>query len=452
MKKIPAPPPTRALRLGLAALVAAAIAAACDEASTPLTPADEASSPAESRQAASWTATAQGESMTELTRAVALALGHQGLRTRVLQDMRRAPYLEHKLDFSSYLRGESGGILRAAMRNAAELSGSEIHELLDAAPELEFYMPVVEHRRTWTGGDEVVVASGQDDEDRPVGFDTSGESVPLEVDAPPETPVFVLVPSETDFSSPINPLNYANRDDAGGEAIGQYERGSALRAVEEPIQPDPDPGDGSLSPRVEWDEQPPGIFLDRAWYESTEEAWTKGSPELEVLTMAQEDGSSEATVEHCVADHLSGSQYYEQNDKFWKAGTTDGVPQIATDDQVAGLPEDRGFVFLVIEDDDGRCEPRRDDDLLTEALETVQAIRDGLDAIDKADSDLDGVLAIAESLVEIVPGLVSLISTNDDPLGYIEEESCTDPNGSTYSHTVMLGDRNRGCVDLKGNY
>lgn len=442
------PPPLRTIRLAMAAM---ALTAACDQSTTPLTP-DGEPSPAQSRQASSWTATPEGESMVELTRAVALALNEQGLRTRVLQDMRKSPYLEHKLAFSSYLNGESGGVLRAAMRKAADLSDTEIDELLTVAPELEFYMPVVEHRRTWTGGAEVVVASDRDDDDRPVGFTTAGESVTLDPYTPPTFPVLALVPVETDFASPINPLNFANRDDAGGQAIGEYVRASSIRTIEEPIQEDPDPGDGTSSPRVDWANQPSGIFLDRTWYESTEEAFTKGSPELEVLTLIQEDGASEATVDRCVADHLSGDNFYEQNDKFWAAQDGSDVPRIATDQQIADLPDDRGFVFLVIEDDDGRCDPRRDDDLLTESLETVQAIRDGLDAIDQAESTGELILAAIESLIAIVPGAVSAIKTNDDPLGFIEEEACTDPNGVTYSHTVMLGDQDRGCVELMGNF
>ena len=85
--------------------------------------------------AASEAVVAPGEEATALrtvTRAVALALQDQGLRSRLLNDMRDSRVREHKLEFRRYLRGASGGILLAKMAARSGLSRGELLSDLEA--------------------------------------------------------------------------------------------------------------------------------------------------------------------------------------------------------------------------------------------------------------------------------------------------------------------------------
>lgn len=86
------------------------------------------------------------------------------------------------------------------MTNLAERSESMILASLDSILDLEFYMPVDEHRQRWTGGAELLAASvPNDDGSLRRGFDLAGEEVPLSIDRPPETPALVLTPVEGDY-------------------------------------------------------------------------------------------------------------------------------------------------------------------------------------------------------------------------------------------------------------
>lgn len=391
----------------------------------------------------------------KLTRAVARALGKKGLRMRILQDLRKAPYLEHKLHLQSYLSGERGGILRAAMRQKSDLGPDEIDDVLNRAPDLEFYMPVVEHRRSWTGGPDVVIASALDDADEPVGFDVRGNSVGLDPDSPPPEPVLVLVPVETDFSEPIDRAAFDNRDDAGGEAIGQYRPKNPSISMDI-LQPCPGCGGGgddggTTGARVKWDLEPDGIYLDRTWYQELGESWTKGSPELEVFTFIEDDSDGEGEGARCVGENEFGTRFYEQDDHFWTAqNSTDDVPQLATQQQVSELPGDRGFLFVVYEDDAESCVVKDDKDNVNDALDLVQAGVE-LEGIDRIDGE--SILTAVQTFITIVEAGGNLIQTNDDLIGFIVEQQCTDPDGRTYTHTVLRdGTDATGCVNLKGNF
>src|SRR5437762_14165957 len=61
-------------------------------------------------------------------------------------------------------------------------------------------LPVPAHRRAWTGGANVLVATAIGDHDVPVAFDVHGNRRLLDPEHPPATPVIAVVPVETDFS------------------------------------------------------------------------------------------------------------------------------------------------------------------------------------------------------------------------------------------------------------
>lgn len=199
-----------------AILCAAALTAACsDSQSAPTAPA--------SLNVAASAATSEQETLNQIARAVALALQDQGLRQRIKNDMRGSAYDEHKLDFRSYLHGQSGGILLAKMAKETGRSREELLALVGQVRPLEMYFPVKEHREDWTGGADLQVlghltASG----DPTAAFALTGASVPVPGKVAPATPTLVIVQRETDFSKPLDLSKMRNVRDKGGQSIGTY--------------------------------------------------------------------------------------------------------------------------------------------------------------------------------------------------------------------------------------
>src|SRR2546425_8390508 len=134
-----------------------------------------------------------------LARALALALRAPEFRSRVKAQLDASPFREHKLQFQRFLRADNGNAL-AALAGAAGITSDALARQADRAIPLEMYLPVPDHRQTWGGGANVLVATAIADHDVPVAFDVHGNRSLLSPTTPPATPVIALVPVETDFS------------------------------------------------------------------------------------------------------------------------------------------------------------------------------------------------------------------------------------------------------------
>lgn len=213
----------------------------------------------------------------ELTRLVALAMSDVGLRQRVKQDMRAAPYREHKLHFSRYVRGESGGILLAKMVQVSGKRRAEVLDLLQSVRPLEFYMPVPAHRASWRGSEDLLVTGSMVEERDPIAYTPKGERIVLSIAAPPTTPTFVLVPVEPGFEKPIDLRKALNVDDQNGETIGTL----CTECQLEPI------GDGSGGGTSSGLTQQRGIgvqeWITHMKTPNDHEPWLKGAPEFKLF-------------------------------------------------------------------------------------------------------------------------------------------------------------------------
>src|SRR5881392_3637460 len=137
-----------------------------------------------------------------LARSLALALGDPAFRAHVKGELDRSPFREHKLPFQRFLTaGPGGGIALATMARRSGVAMADLAREADGAMPLEMYLPVPEHRRTWTGDANVLVATAVADHDVPVAFDVQGHRRLLDPEQPPSTPVIAVVPVETDFSA-----------------------------------------------------------------------------------------------------------------------------------------------------------------------------------------------------------------------------------------------------------
>src|SRR5947199_10770483 len=137
-----------------------------------------------------------------LARSLALALGDPAFRAHVKGELDRSPYREHKLPFQRFLTARAGGgIALATMARRSGVAMADLTREADGAMPLEMYLPVPEHRRTWTGDANVLVATAVADHDVPVAFDVHGNRLLLDPEPPPSTPLIAVVPVETDFSA-----------------------------------------------------------------------------------------------------------------------------------------------------------------------------------------------------------------------------------------------------------
>ena len=153
----------------------------------------------------------------ELARSIALALAEDTVRGAVFDALQLSTDPEHKLHFATLLADE--GVLGDEMSRRSGKPTSELRSLLLGVLDLEFYMPVDEHRAQWRGGDDVIVATVLDDDGSiPVAYDLQGTEFFLDPDVPPTTPTLALVPSEQDFASESEVLEIA-RDYSGGDGI-----------------------------------------------------------------------------------------------------------------------------------------------------------------------------------------------------------------------------------------
>jgi len=224
----------------------------------------------------------------QITREVAIALADAHLRGQVYAALNTSPYREHKLDFNSYLRADASPLLSAmaaARRGpagpaptptAAQVSAAVL-ATLDSIIDLEFYMPVPEHRAAWSGDNRLLVAGALDDHDVPMGFNLAGEPVLLRQDQPPDIPTLVVVRNETNFASP-----------------------KALASFTEPAR----------SPTVEQ----PGVYMTSSTIiaPGSYEGWSAGNPEFEIHSYVQNDNGL-FVDQICSGEEQSGMLRFDQN-------------------------------------------------------------------------------------------------------------------------------------------
>jgi hypothetical protein len=322
---------------------------------------------------------------------------------------------EHKLEFSSYLHGESGGILLAKMTKETGQSREDLLALLGAVRPLEFYIPVPEHRENWRGDDNLLVASLLEDHTVPTAYTLKGEPVMLDAERHPLTPTLGIVPVETNFSRPLD-SKVPNRRDQGGQTIGTY----CMECVQ-PIDEDGSGGGGGGGSSL-----PQGIYMEYSVVFNDGEGWLKGAPEIEVHLHGPNDNTREGKDLSCSGESRSGLRYFNQDHGTW-SGRVLLYSQSELDElRYLNGGNDPEFHILMWEDDDTRCVIKTDKDRLINALLATSASL-GVNA-SKAAAVAIGCPACAPVLVGVNLALqafhtASWLKTADDYLGDIVEVS-----------------------------
>lgn len=431
----------------------------CDDTPAPTSTAPAAD--ASVRQAAAWQSSERGDAAVELTRIVARAFSDPGLRNRVKNDMRNSPFLEHKLPFGSYLKGAKGGILLAKMAQHSDRSKDEVLQLLDRLDplRLELYMPFDEHRASWTGGSDVIVASQFDEGQEPAAFTTGGEPHDLELDEleeTPERPVLALVPAETDYRTPPAPDALQNTRDRNGRAIGVYERADAPEVAASKIAPSTGDGSGEGGGGgggIDWDGPPPGLYMHDNYIDDVGEGGLKGDPELETHLTAPVDQDDDNMEDiQCAGQEELGTFQFNQDDNDFNDAVRVATAQ-QFDQFEATFGTDNGMNVSLVEDDDTTCEIKEGDDRFQEFVKATAAAVGFADAIRRGNVNADAIAEQAPAVLRnFVTASVNLIGTNDDNVGMIVQgENVCAPDGETRGWLIKKESNPNGCTRLQMN-
>src|SRR5436305_2865661 len=312
------------------------------------------------------------------------------------------------------------GIALAALARRTGRPASDLAREADAAIPLEMYLPVPAHRRAWTGGADVLVATAIADHDVPVAFDVHGNRRLLDPEHPPATPVIAVVPVETDFSPKPSALIACVEYCGGG-------------------------GGGGVSPPP----PSPGLYMTKAHFVDDFEGWLKGSPEFEVHILGQKGTSDSLTDYQCAGETQPAPYYFDQNDLDW-SGSVMLFSKSQLDAYHAAHPGQNVRVF-VIEDDDTACQIKTSTDLWKEALDAVDAANQVRTAgKDTTSSTGQKTWKFAQAFQKLLSALASLINTNDELVGNAVEDAVV---GATYPgyNWIVKGENNatNGWINLE---
>jgi len=312
----------------------------------------------------------------QLARSLALALGDAAFRVHVKAELDRSPFREHKLPFQRFLAAERGPALAAMARDAQR-----------AIP-LEMYLPVSEHRRAWTGGANVLVATAMADHDAPVAFDLKGNRLVLDPERPPTTPVIAVVPVETDFSASPAAIECLSCDGGGGGG-GYYP----------PPPPPPAP-------------PAPGLYLTKAHFVQDFEGWLKGAPEFEAHILGQKGQTDSLTDYQCAGERQPAPYYFDQNGLDW-SGSVMLFSKAQLDAYNAAHPSQNIRVFFV-EDDDTACQIKANRDIIGNLFKAVDGAYKAITAGNDSSDIITKLYKRANAFQKLWSAVASFFNTNDE--------------------------------------
>jgi hypothetical protein len=374
-------------RIRLTALALAAAVTACDRPAP--TAVNEETAPAPASAAATQRAT-ERTAMDRLARRVARALADPDFRAYIKGELDRSPFVEHKLQFQSFLTRSDRRALRQVARLSAEPESAVQADAAAAIP-LEIYFPVPGHRARWTGGPDILVASAREDREAPIAYDVKGRRQVLSPDTPPSTPVLALVPVETDFGS-------------GGE-------------VSFAVAPPPPPPPPPIPPPP----PPTGLFMTYSHFVQDFEGWFKGDPEYEIHILGQAGTSDSLTDYQCAGKPAGGYYAFDQNSLTW-SGRVLLFSQVQLNNYKAAHPN-QNFRIIALEDDDTGCAIKFDSNRFRNLLSTLQTQYPNLTGgKDTSSSTLGKYVKKANALQKILRAAYSFITTQDDLIGNAVED------------------------------
>jgi len=348
-----------------------------------------------------------------VARRFALAMADPAFRAEVKQELDASPYPEHKIHLRRFLAA-SGGRALGALARADGVPESQVDAEVQAAPQLELYLPVPEHRARWVGGEDLLVATAVMDHEAPIAFSPAGARRILSPDQPPPTPVLAIVPVETDFDRVPGPrpVTCAPTDDCGGGGSG----GGII---------------GSVAPL-------PGLYLTYSHFVKDFEGWLKGNPEFEIHVMGQAGATDSLLDYQCAGEHAPAPYAFDQNNLDW-TGSVMLFSQSQIDGYKAAHPG-QSFRVIALEDDDTACKIKVDQDRWKSVVSSAGPIyRDFTGAIDSA--SFPRLIKAARNLQNFLSALASWITSSDDLIGNAIEDKVV-AEYHTGANWVVKGESN----------
>lgn len=389
--------------LRVAALALLLVALACSE-RAPVT------APSGPDRVAPSPAAATAADAEQLARSMALALGDPAFRAHVKAQLDRSPFREHKLPFQRFLAADGGRGAAALARGSGAATADVTREANRSVP-LEMYLPVPEHRRAWTGGDDILVATAVEDHDPPVAFDVRGNRRLLDPERPPATPVMAVVPVETDFSAASALICLLSCGGGGGGG-----------------------GGGGAPPP-----SPPGVYMTRSHFVDDFEGWLKGDPEFEVHILGQKGQTDSLTDYQCAGEKQPVPYYFDQNGLDW-SGSVLLFNKVQLDAYNAAHPGQNIRVF-VVEDDDTACQIKANRDLVGELFKAVDGANKSLSAGNDSSSTASKLFKRASAFQKLWAAIAAFFNTNDELVGTAVEDVVVGVTNPGYNW-IVKGENN----------
>lgn len=385
-------------------------------------------------------ASAERVALTRIARLVAVAMDNEPARQHLKRDMRAAPFREHKLQLATYLRSKDGRELLEGMAARTRGGENDVFDALAAIRPLEFYMPVVRHRESWTGKADILVVSQLDESAPIVAFDERGREVSLDRKVAPEQPTLSIVPVETRFDQPMAAAASRNVRDMSGTSIGTLQplvpKGSSLVACGDTC----DGGGGSAPPAI-----PPGLYLEYSRILDMKEPWFRGDPEIEVHIQGPIDATNPrfGADLSCSGEHAYDyRKVFDQNTAFW-----DGRVMLFSEEEASAFVAKfhEGFNIMFWEDDNVPCTIKTD---VNETKESIQATGRGGVALATQLIKATSWYLTAAIFVASVLQSADWLLTNDDFLGIAVFQANLGYAFDNTTHVIMIGQQLNGRAQI----
>lgn len=162
-----------------------------------------------------------------VARALAAGLADEAVRLQVRDAMRASPLNEHKLVLQEFASTAAGQALVQASAAAAGVDAATLAGWIRQLPAMDFYVPVLEHRLSWTGSADVVLGLNLDVDDTSLtAYGTDGAVLQLDRrDGVPARAVLILHPAEPTWNRPQGATRRA------GSVIQDADESTASMAV-----------------------------------------------------------------------------------------------------------------------------------------------------------------------------------------------------------------------------
>ena len=206
-----------------------------------------------------FTSDVQEVSLDLVARGLAVALEDEALRRQIVEDLRDSPFLFQALHLPSYLSGERGSSILAAMGQALGQDADALASAVDRLGNVELRMPSTLARFRWDGDPDGLAVVPWEPEfyvDAQVsGYGAGGEDVRIAAHEPSTAPVMSLRPSPIDFGpdpearrAAAPRRNYSTVSDPTVPDPGDDDPLADIDCEEDPTQPECEEGEGGSGP------------------------------------------------------------------------------------------------------------------------------------------------------------------------------------------------------------